>query len=667
MRELKFRRAFAKNLLCFGEQGIEIFFDDFGSVVRIGGINHDNISGNGQACDNGVGKSTVPEILSVGLFGRTIKNPTKLKGGNVIHDKATSDCVIEVEWDEYKVVRTIKRNGTTKLELWKSADHIWDKDSCISKGKTDTEAEIIKALGLTHRAFCNIVIVDDADTYAFLEADTPTKRELIENVLDLDRYRAFTDAAKALLKAVNERVAELSKDYERLKIELDACVARIKRAKDQEAAWVVGKKTEMTNIERKIQEKMTALENTGNGEELAKYQQAQAQIVKLTEDSAPLKAEREKLVQAIATARERLAAARQTRDEINTKIQARIRKSQAAQEEQERAQKLIDKLGGLKEGAKCPVCYGTVDPANYAALMEHTNSLIEKCMSACAESNAAVVQDRAEFGKQGAVVSKLEEMIAQAEKRVATIDSKVTNNTSTVMSLSRIPKPEGNTVQQVLEAEIVQLQQQLQQKKAEAEGVSPFIAILNDAETEKAGKETAIAAKEKELKEVEAEIPYYEFWVKSFGDKGIRKYIIDGIIPALNSKIAYWLHYLIDGKIELTFDNQLEESVKRNGVPTAYCGLSKSEKRRVNLAVSQAFAHVMMINSGCCPNLIYLDEITGGGIDQTGIDGVCNMVFELAKERRVFITTHDDKLLDMLQGCETLQLQKRDDVTVLLS
>ena len=141
---------------------------------------------------------------------------------------------------------------------------------------------------------------------------------------------------------------------------------------------------------------------------------------------------------------------------------------------------------------------------------------------------------------------------------------------------------------------------------------------------------------------------------------------MDGVIPALNSKVAYWLHYLIDGKIELAFDNKLEETITRNGTATKYCKLSKSEKRRVNLAVSQAFAHVMMLNSGCCPNLIFLDEITGGGIDATGISGVCNMVFELAKERQVFITTHDERLLSMLEGCEKLWLQKKDDITVLV-
>ena len=47
------------------------------------------------------------------------------------------------------------------------------------------EAEIEKSVGLSHHAFCNVVIFDDSNTYSFLEADGPTKRQIVENLLDL--------------------------------------------------------------------------------------------------------------------------------------------------------------------------------------------------------------------------------------------------------------------------------------------------------------------------------------------------------------------------------------------------------------------------------------------------------------------------------------------------
>ena len=43
------------------------------------------------------------------------------------------------------------------------------------------------------------------------------------------------------------------------------------------------------------------------------------------------------------------------------------------------------------------------------------------------------------------------------------------------------------------------------------------------------------------------------------------------------------------------------------------------------------------------------------------------MILELAKERQVFITTHNEKLSGMLEGCQEILLKKVDDITTLAS
>ena len=146
------------------------------------------------------------------------------------------------------------------------------------------------------------------------------------------------------------------------------------------------------------------------------------------------------------------------------------------------------------------------------------------------------------------------------------------------------------------------------------------------------------------------------------GDNGIRKFVIDAIIPALNSRIAYWLQFLLDNKLKLVFDNQLEETIERNppdGNPFVYHLLSNSQRRKLNLAVSQAFAYVMMLNSGTSPSIIFLDEVSTN-IDPVGIEGVYSMIYEIAKEKQVFITTHERDLQEKLAGCDTIKLQMKD-------
>lgn len=168
-----------------------------------------------------------------------------------------------------------------------------------------------------------------------------------------------------------------------------------------------------------------------------------------------------------------------------------------------------------------------------------------------------------------------------------------------------------------------------------------------------------------EIKSKDNEQPYYEFWVKAFGDSGIRKYIIDGIIPTLNSGIEYWLQFLIDNKIKLEFNSELEETIDRypfNGRPYVYHVMSGGQRRRLNLAVSQAFAHIMMLNSGASPSLVFLDEVSIN-IDEAGVEGIYRMICELAKDKQVFVIDHNPNLLNMLSGCDLVYLEMQDEIS----
>ena len=205
-------------------------------------------------------------------------------------------------------------------------------------------------------------------------------------------------------------------------------------------------------------------------------------------------------------------------------------------------------------------------------------------------------------------------------------------------------------------------------KQKEIEGPSPFVDILKSTEVELTAKKEDVEAKKSELETAESDLPYYEFWVKAFGDTGIRKFVIDGIIPSLNARIAYWMQILIDGKIRLTFDNQLEETIERNppdGDPFVYWAKSGGERRRLNLATMFSWAYVTMLNSGKSPSAIWLDEVTSN-IDQVGVVAVYNMIQELSKDKQVFITTHDQDLLEMLNGNQTLKLQKQNGIAKLV-
>ena len=150
---------------------------------------------------------------------------------------------------------------------------------------------------------------------------------------------------------------------------------------------------------------------------------------------------------------------------------------------------------------------------------------------------------------------------------------------------------------------------------------------------------------------------YYDYWSVAFGEQGIRKYIIDEVVPALNENLKYWLNILINGNLRIKFDNQFEDYIDK--IPEesqlSYFAISGGQKRRINLALSQAFAHVMSLNTGRYLDLVFLDEVTSN-IDKSGAEAIYRMITELSADRKVFVTTHDQNLLEYLKSCDRLNL-----------
>ena len=295
MRNLKFNFASAKNILCFGEDGIDLNFSNFGNVVLVKGANFDNPGTSDEDRSNGSGKSSIPEILSIGLYGRRIKKPKKLKGIDFINTLAEAGEVV-VEWDDYKVARTYKKTASgssSKLRIWESKDQIWDKDSEITCGTTkESQKWIEDKIGLSHNAFCSVVVFDDSDRYQFLENDGPEKREFVENLLGLDVFRDYHQNAKVLQKISKLAIERLAREYGLLKEVIDAATNRIVAVSKQETDWKNRLNQEILQLLERVDSKQKLLKNSDTGKLLQEWQESQDEITKLTTEIADLEEKR---------------------------------------------------------------------------------------------------------------------------------------------------------------------------------------------------------------------------------------------------------------------------------------------------------------------------------------------------------------------------------------
>ncbi len=266
--------------------------------------------------------------------------------------------------------------------------------------------------------------------------------------------------------------------------------------------------------------------------------------------------------------------------------------------------------------------------------------------------------------EQKAKLEQLNKAILAANAKVAATQTNIQTLNKKIEELSKVKAPDISVAQQLLEKEISLYKLELEQKEKEIK-VSPYKEILESTIKTKSEKEVESESIVKILRESEKLLPYGEFFVEAFGDNGIRKSVIDGVIPSLNESIDFWLECLIDGNYNLRLNDKLEEKISICGVDTNYHGLSNGEKTRCNLAISQGWGYVGTLSAGKIPSISFLDEITGGGIDVAGVKGIFRMILELSKERQVLLTTHNQTLIDMLQGCGTLTVVKENGISVL--
>lgn len=658
MNEFKIKKLKAKNFLCFGENGIEIDFENKGNIILLQGRNLDNIpeTEEDKLCSNGVGKSSIGDAIVFALTGKTIRKFKRVE--QVINNSAGKGLTVELYVDNYKIVRT--RSSTSTLKVYDLSKEKDGKPLELTKGTMDeTQNFIENVLGFnaSHQSLINLLILTDNNKGSFLEADTPEKRKMVENYLQLEQYAEYSKSASAALKDAKNIIKELQKEVERSEIYYEDSVARLESNQESEKTWKQNKKIELDVLISKFKNKQTELSSFDNSSLVDAYNNAQEEIKTHYEKISTL--ENNNFQTEIENEKNILENFNKEKNEIDLKIQDIKKNTLNNKSLIDNANKQISNL----ESMKCKNC-GFYDENNVLKNKEIIASATEEIK----KNQLEFVEINNKNNELIEKISNFKNSIKEKELNFSNIKKEIDSLRIKINNLSKIQKPEMNAQQQVLEEQLKQLKNQILLKKQEYEGESPYIKIIEKDKVDVEKNKNNLESKKLELDKSSEILPYYEFWVKAFGEQGIRKFVIDGIIPTLNNRINYWLNYLIDNKIKLEFDNELNEKIERNpsdGDEYVYSAMSGGERRRLNLAVSQAFSYITTLTTGSCPSLVFLDEVATN-IDQVGVANVFNMIKELSKERQVIVTTHDKALLEFLDGVDVINLVKKGGITTII-
>jgi DNA repair exonuclease SbcCD ATPase subunit len=171
-----FEKLRYKNLLSTGDSFTEIPLNNNRLTLIVG--------------DNGSGKSTIVDALTLALYGKPFRKINKPQLVNSINGKG---LVVEVEFSignkHYKVVRKIKPNV---FELYLNGELI-NQDANMRDYQEMLEKKILK---LNYKAFCQVVILGNASFIPFMQLAAGDRRIIIEELLDLQIFSVMNNLLK---------------------------------------------------------------------------------------------------------------------------------------------------------------------------------------------------------------------------------------------------------------------------------------------------------------------------------------------------------------------------------------------------------------------------------------------------------------------------------------
>lgn len=152
------------------------------------------------------------------------------------------------------------------------------------------------------------------------------------------------------------------------------------------------------------------------------------------------------------------------------------------------------------------------------------------------------------------------------------------------------------------------------------------------------------------------------FWEKAFSEQGIIKYIIRTILEKLNKNCNKYLTHLSNGQFTIVFDDELNETIKINNLPTHYISLSGGEKKKLNFSVMLALRDLLCLSGKDVSSVLLLDEIVEN-LDEQSLHGVYIILSELTKNKTVFLVTHNSYFKSLLESSKVLHAVKEKGKT----
>ena len=336
----------------------------------------------------------------------------------------------------------------------------------------------------------------------------------------------------------------------------------------------------------------------------------QSKIVKLTNDVTTIKKNVEAFNKEIEELRTKL---------INKdKLSAKQSKLQTLQRQiSERVKKTTKEIDFFTDNDTCPTCNQDISQEfkdNMIGDRTNQQTQLVDGLNKLQEELSIVMESMQEF-------AEINDSIVELNKNVA-----VSNNNVKF----------SNEAIQELQIEVTALQE----KTMNIENNSAEIKTL--LEDQKALGLAKI--------ELEDEKSVYDVASVLLKDSGIKTKIIKQYIPVINKLINKYLASM-DFFVNFELDENFEEKIKsRFRDEFSYASFSEGEKARLDLALLFTWRSIAKLRNSASTNLLILDEVFDGSLDNTGNDELLGILQALTQGNNVFVISHKtDAYLDKFE------------------
>jgi len=185
-----FKQIRWRNFLSTGNHFTEIDFTEAQTNLIVG--------------TNGAGKSTILDALTFVLFNKPFRKINKPQLVSSVNEK---DCLVEIEFStgaiDWKIIRGIKPNV---FEIYKNGS-LLDREAAATDQQKWLEENVLK---LNYKSFTQIVILGSASFVPFMQLPAASRREIIEDLLDIRIFSFMSNILRERIRSTNETVRELT-------------------------------------------------------------------------------------------------------------------------------------------------------------------------------------------------------------------------------------------------------------------------------------------------------------------------------------------------------------------------------------------------------------------------------------------------------------------------